>query len=368
MIKLKNNYIENYLLNLSNKLSEINQFETFPNPCVGAVAIDNKNQITMSFTGKGGSPHAEKKLLQNIKPNSISTLFTSLEPCSHYGKNPPCVDLIIKKKIKKIITGTKDFDERVNKKSFNKLKDKKILLKYKNFASNSSYLHNYSKKLKIPYVVAKIATSHDGFTKHRNKKLFTSHEALKFAHLIRYQSDSILVGKNTVNDDNPSLDCRLPGLEKKIQIFIINKNLNFNSKVILNKKLKGAYVFHSSKNLKKIKKYKNFFKLIELNFSKKNFHCDLLTKVNNLGFRKLLIEGGITTLKFFLKNNLINEIFHVINDQKFNNNGLLHTGKLLKNKNLPLNSLIHLEHDLILNYKRKYVYRNNSINSKTKKN
>ena len=99
MPKLKNN-LDNYFLNLSNKLSEINQFETFPNPCVGAVLV-NKNKIETSYTGKKGSPHAEYQLLKNKNNLAKSLLYTSLEPCCHKGKNPACVDIIIKKKNKK---------------------------------------------------------------------------------------------------------------------------------------------------------------------------------------------------------------------------------------------------------------------------
>merc|ERR1711991_326607 len=94
------NNLDNYFLNLSNKLSEINQFETFPNPCVGAVLV-NKNKIETSYTGKKGSPHAEYQLLKNKNNLAKSLLYTSLEPCCHKGKNPACVDIIIKKKNKK---------------------------------------------------------------------------------------------------------------------------------------------------------------------------------------------------------------------------------------------------------------------------
>ena len=102
MPKLKNNNLNNYFLNLSNKLSEINQFETFPNPCVGAV-LENKNNIRNIIYRKKGSPHAEYQLLKNKNKLNNSLLYTSLEPCCHKGKNPACVDIIIKKKIKKFI-------------------------------------------------------------------------------------------------------------------------------------------------------------------------------------------------------------------------------------------------------------------------
>ena len=227
MNKIKNKSLNNYFLKLSNKLSEINQFETFPNPCVGAVLV-NKNNIETSFTGKQGSPHAEYQLLKNKNNLSKSTLYTSLEPCCHKAKNPACVEVIIKKKIKNIFTTSKDYDERVSGKTKRILNQKKIKIIYKNNESASSTMHNTSCKTKLPYVVSKLAISSDGYTKHKKKKIFTSNNALKFAHLQRYKSDSILIGQKTLNDDNPKLNSRVKGIEKKIKIFIINPELKIN--------------------------------------------------------------------------------------------------------------------------------------------
>ena len=356
MPKLKNNLPNKYLINLANKLSEINQFETFPNPCVGAVGIDKNNHIHLAVTGKNGSPHAEFALLKNKKINFINELYTSLEPCCHIGKNPSCSNLIIKKKVKKIFSSSIDLDERVKGKTNRLLKKKNISLKYTKQPSKPSVLHNYCNLNQKPYVVAKIASSNDFYSKHKFKRLFTSTSALKFAHLLRYQYDSILVGKNTINHDNPSLNCRLNGIEKKIAIFIINKNLFFNKKVFLNNNLKGAYVFHSEKNKTKIKKVGKFFKLIYFDLNQPI--NDLLKIVYRLGYKKLLIEGGANTLSNFLKSKCINELYHVKNKLNFNKNGLLNIKKIIKNNKLPLNQVLNLEQDLILNYKSKYVHWN----------
>jgi len=362
MRKLKNNISQNYFLNLSNKLSEINQFETFPNPSVGAIGLDKNLKIHYGITGKKGSPHAERNLLLNLKPNVISSLFTSLEPCCHKGTNPPCTNLIIQKKVKNVITSSNDLDSRVLKKTQKIFKKKKINFKCINKASQSSYFHNFSKLKNRPYVVGKLATSNDYYSKHKSKRLFTSNEALKFAHLLRYQSDSILVGKNTINDDNPSLDCRISGIEKKLGIFILNKNLQFKNEVLVNKKLQGAFVFHTCKNQSLIKKLKKKFKLIYFDFENKNYHHNLLCKIYMLGFRKLLIEGGKTTLEHFLKNKCIDEFYHVSNKMNFSINGKINAKKIINSLKMRLVDRINLEHDLILNYKSLYVYRNNSLN------
>ena len=356
MPKLKNNFPKKYLINLANKLSEINQFETSPNPCVGAVGIDKNNHIHLGVTGKHGSPHAEFALLKNKKINFINELYTSLEPCCHIGKNPSCSNLIIKKQVKKIFSSSIDLDERVKGKTNRLFKKKNISLKYIKQTSKSSFLHNYCNLNQKPYVVAKIATSNDFYSKHKSKRLFTSVSALKFAHLLRYQSDSILVGKNTINHDNPSLNCRLNGIEKKIAIFIINKNLFFNKKIFSNNNLKGAYVFHCETNKTKVKKIGKFFRLIY--FEPSQLTNNLLKIIYQLGYKKLLIEGGATTLNYFIKSKCINELYHVKNKLNFNKNGLLNIKKIIKINKLPLNQVLNLEQDLILNYKSKYVHRN----------
>ncbi len=359
MHNIKNKSLNNYFLTLSNKLSEINQFETFPNPCVGAVLV-NKNIIKTSYTGKKGSPHAEYQLLKNESNLSLSTLYTSLEPCCHKAKNPACVDIIIKKKIKKIFTNSKDFDDRVRGKTKKILDKKKIKITYKKNEPNSSFIHNISCKRKIPYTIAKIAISNDGFTKHKKKKLFTSINGLKFAHLQRYKSDSVLIGQKTLNDDNPSLNSRIDGIEKKIKIFIINRHLKINRRILKNFHLKNAYIFHDCKDSNKIKKFNKFFKLINISFTKRNVCLSILKKVYQLGYRKILLEGGIYTLQSFLDAHLINELYIVKNKHFFKKQGLLKASKFTNSLKIMPEETISLEDDTILKYKPKYVYRDNT--------
>ncbi len=359
MGKTKNKNFNNYFLNLSNKLSEINQFETFPNPCVGAVLV-NKSNIQTAFTGKQGSPHAEYQLLKTKSNLSKSKLYTSLEPCCHKAKNPACVEIIIKKKIKKVFTTSKDYDERVSGKTKGILNKKKIKIIYKKNESASSIIHNTSCKTKLPYVVSKIAISSDDYTKHKKKKIFTSNNAIKFSHLQRYKSDSILIGQKTLNDDNPKLNSRVAGIEKKIKIFVINPQLKINTKVLNNIYLKNSYIFHNCKDLNKIKKYNKFFRLININFCSSDICLRILKKIYQLGYKKLLIEGGINTLENFLNAKLVNELYIVKNKQFFKKFGLLKADKFINSLKTMPNEIISLEDDTILKYKPKYVYRHNS--------
>lgn len=350
MPKIKNRILNSYFIELCNKLSNINQYITYPNPCVGAV-LAGKNNYRVAFTGKNGSPHAENKLLQKINIGTYDTLYTSLEPCCHKGKNPPCTDMIIKKKIKLIYTSSQDQDVRVKNITKNILKKNKIKIKYTNKSSKASLEHNYSSKSNMPFVHAKIAVSRDYYTKHKQKRLFTSLEALKFAHLKRYQSDSILIGRKTLNDDNPKLTVRLKGLEKNIKKFVINPNLIFKKNILKNKFMLNSYVFHECRDVKLVKKYKKIFKLIFVNFNNKKSCEIILKKIYKLGFRKILIEGGMSTLKHFLDANLVNELAVVKNKENFKKFGLLNAKQILHFHKKSPYEIISLEDDTIMNYK-----------------
>ena len=209
-------------------------------------------------------------------------------------------------------------------------------------------------------MVSKIAISKDGFTKHKKKKLFTSVNALKFAHLQRYKSDSILIGQKTLNDDNPKLNSRVLGIEKNIKIFIINRHLKINPRILKNFHLKKAYIFHDCKETNKIKKFNKFFKLINIDFDKADVNLTILKSIYKHGCKKILIEGGMRTLKNFFNSQLVNELYIVKNKHFFRKQGLLKVSKFINSLKIMPEEIISLEDDTIFKYKLKYVYRDNT--------
>ena len=328
----KNN---SYFVYLANKLSLINQFTTFPNPSVGAVSVFKKQIISTGITGRNGSPHAEYDAIKKAKNKKIDKIYVSLIPCSHIGKNPSCAKIIIKKKIKKVFYSSDDLDHRVKNYSKNKLKKNKVIISkipVNDLCFQEIKNYNYSKKKKLPFITSKLAISSDYYSKHKNKKYFTNKKALKYAHLMRYKNDSILIGKNTFEDDLPLLNCRINGIKKKNKVFLINRNLVF-SKVSYRHLVKiKPYIFHCSKNENLIKKIKQCCNLIYIpNNLNKDINVKLICrKIFNLNCRKLLIEGGLKTHNIFLKNNLINEFLIVKSDKKFRNKGKLKAINLCK--------------------------------------
>ena len=293
----KNN---SYFIYLANKLSLINQFLSFPNPSVGAVSVSKNQIISTGVTGPNGSPHAEYDSIKNAKNKKIEKLYVSLIPCTHKGKNPSCTKIIKKKKIKKVIYSSDDYDVRVINHSKYDLKKNKVKISkisMNNPCFNEIKKYNYSKKNELHYITAKLAISSDCFTKNKNKKYFTNKKALKYAHLLRYKNDSIIVGKNTFEGDLPLLNCRIKGIKKKNKIFLINQNLKFSKNGYKHLAKIKPYIFHSSKNNYLIKKLKLYCNLIYIPcVQNKNIETKLICKkIFKLNCRKLLVEGGLKT-------------------------------------------------------------------------
>ena len=161
----------NIYLDLAYEIAEKNLGKTGLNPSVGAVLIKDDAVISSGVTSINGRPHAEFNALNKIKNCSGAKLYTTLEPCTHYGKTPPCVNIIIKKKIKKDYFGSYDPDKRTFKKAKSILKKKGISLKKIKSKKYNNFYKGYfiNKKSKIPFISAKIAISKDFFSINKKK-------------------------------------------------------------------------------------------------------------------------------------------------------------------------------------------------------
>ena len=329
----------NYFLNLAFQLAEKNLGQTGVNPSVGSVVVKNNTVISSGVTSINGRPHAEFNALNNIKNTTGSTLYTSLEPCVHYGITPPCTNIIIKKKIKNVFYGFEDPDLRTFKKAKKILNLKGIktkLIKTKKFESfYRSYLIN--KKFGIPFITAKIAISKDYFSINKKGKWITNIFSRKITHLLRSKHDGILSTSKSINYDNALLNCRIEGLNNyKPDLFIIDLNLKLKKNLLLNKILKKrkTYLITYKTNIKKSHIYKKKgFKIIYINSLENKYDFDfLIKKIYKMGYSRILVETGLTFLNALIKNRLINDlyIFHTNYNlkKKGKNNATL---KYLKN-------------------------------------
>ena len=305
-----------FFLNLAFQIAEKNLGQTGLNPSVGSIVVKNKSVISSGVTSINGRPHAEFNALNKVKNSAGATLYTSLEPCIHKGKTPPCTNIIIKKKIKNVFFGLEDVDLRTFKKAKKILNKKGIETKlikskkYNNFYR--SYLLN--KKFKIPFISAKIATSKDYFTINKKKKWITNIFSRKITHLIRSKHDGIISTSKSINYDNSLLNCRIEGFNKyKPDLFIIDLNLKLKKNLLLNKILKKrkTYIITYKTNSKKVQIYKKKgYKIIFVNslINKNDFNL-LYKKIYKLGYSRILIEAGLSFLNTLIKNRLINDLY-----------------------------------------------------------
>jgi diaminohydroxyphosphoribosylaminopyrimidine deaminase/5-amino-6-(5-phosphoribosylamino)uracil reductase len=338
----------NFFLNLAFQLAEKNLGKTGLNPSVGSIVVKNNTVLSSGITSITGKPHAEFNALKKLKNAEGATLYTSLEPCTHQGKTPPCTDIIIKKKIKKVYYAFEDPDTRTYKKAKKKLFKKGIITnqikskKYYNFYK--SYFIN--KNLNIPFISAKIALSKDFFTINRQSKWITNSFSRKITHFIRSQYDGIISTSKTINCDNALLNCRIEGLSNyKPDLFIIDLNLKLKKNLLLNKfkKKRKIYLITYKKNINNTQFYKNKgYKIILIDslIDKKDFVL-LYKKIYKLGYSRILIETGLTFLNSLVENRLVNDlyIFKSNNNLKKNgkNNSTLKHLKNISPKLIPIN-------------------------------
>ena len=340
--------------------------QTKDNPAVGCVIVKNDNVISAASTSINGRPHAEYNAIKN-KKNLVknSNLYVTLEPCSHYGQTPPCVDKIVKNKIKRVFFSVKDPDLRSFDKSSTLLKKNKILVKSgvcKNKIKNFYRSYYKFKKKGLPFITCKLATSKDYYTHNIKKKWITNFFSRGRVHIMRNNHDCIITSVNTVIMDNPLLTCRIKGLEnKKLAKFIIDKKLKIpiSSKVLNNKYNQKITIFHNQINNKKIQQLKKLkIKTIYLPLSdNKNFNLkEIVIKIKSLGYSRIFLESGINLAKDFLKNNLVDDFYLFVSNKKIGINGrkkLTQDIKIfLKNKKI-IEEKVNLCGDKLFFYKLK---------------
>ena len=219
-----------------------------PNPLVGCVVLDkNGKEISTGYHSAIGKLHAEAEALKNINTEAQGgTLIVSLEPCSHWGKTPPCADLIIKKGIKRIVVGMKDPNPLVSGRGIKKCRQAGIevitdVLKEKAEELNEIFIKNMTKK--SCFVAIKTATTLDGkiATESGNSKWITSEKARAEVQKIRNRYDAILTTSSTVIKDNPSMNCRMKNGKNPVRI-VLDRELktDLTSKIYIND---GAKVY-----------------------------------------------------------------------------------------------------------------------------
>lgn len=287
-----------------------------PNPHVGAVIVYNNRIIGEGCHEHFGGPHAEVNAVKSVKEQdrkflSQSTIYVSLEPCCHTGNTPPCTDLIIEQKIPRVCIAAVDPTDKVNGKGIKRLQENGVEVKFIDIPTNhltSVFKTNILKKR--PYIQLKFAKSKDNFIGQKDKQIWLSNETSRiFTHKLRSYSDAILIGTNTAIIDNPSLTLRdYPGNAPQRVILDRTGKIPI-SHTLLSDAFPCIIFTENFRSLPEVKQQ------IKIDFSSPVFIDNLLKELFNLNIYHLMVEGGATLFKSFVKLNLWDEA-HVINTKK----------------------------------------------------
>ncbi|MHB1687719.1 MAG: bifunctional diaminohydroxyphosphoribosylaminopyrimidine deaminase/5-amino-6-(5-phosphoribosylamino)uracil reductase RibD [Ignavibacteriaceae bacterium] len=292
-----------------------------PNPLVGCIIIKNSRIIGAGYHEEFGKNHAEINAIESSNESvEGSTLYVNLEPCSHYGKTPPCVDKIIETKIKRVVIGTLDMNPLISGRGIKKLKAAGIEVKVgvleKECATLNKFFFKYITK-KIPYVTLKAAQTLDGkiADKSGDSKWISSSLSRKVVHQMRSKYDAVLVGSGTVEKDDPRLTVRMTeGRNPKRIILDTHLKLKTGYKIFQNNGDKKLIVITSEKSVKKTAKINELKSLgVQIILAKENKKglIDLHSALNEIGrinIASLLVEGGGELLSSFIKENLFDDI------------------------------------------------------------
>jgi diaminohydroxyphosphoribosylaminopyrimidine deaminase/5-amino-6-(5-phosphoribosylamino)uracil reductase len=294
--------------------------EVGSNPMVGAVIVLDDVIIGEGYHQKFGEAHAEVNAINAVKDKSLlnkATIYVSLEPCSHFGKTPPCADLLVNSNFKKVVIGCKDTFSEVSGRGIEKLKAAKIdvvlgVLEEECRDLNRRFFTFHEQKR--PYVILKWAQTKDGFLDRlrdddTNKiNWISSKETKTLVHKWRSEESSILVGKNTILNDNPTLTVRELTGKNPIRIILdshLSLSLNFN---VFNKDAETVVLNLEKEEIIEGLKFKKIL----------NFDIDSILKaLYDLNIQSVFVEGGAQTLQSFISSNLWDEVRVIVGNTTF---------------------------------------------------
>ncbi len=291
-----------------------------PNPMVGSVIVCDDEIIGQGYHQEYGFPHAESNAIAKVKNKlllSKSTLYVNLEPCAHFGKTPPCSDLIIEYKIPKVVIGCVDSFSEVSGRGIENLQNAGLevvvgVMEKECKEINKRFFTYHEKKR--PYIILKWAESKDGFIAPLNQSKpfwMTSTESKKLVHKWRAEEDAILVGSITAKKDNPYLTVREEKGKNPIRV-VIDKSLNLGKKLNVFNSESETIIFNEIKSYEK-----PYNKYIKISF--KELVENILEELYKLNIHSIIIEGGARTIQSYIDVNLWDEARVFTTEKKLSN-------------------------------------------------
>jgi diaminohydroxyphosphoribosylaminopyrimidine deaminase/5-amino-6-(5-phosphoribosylamino)uracil reductase len=305
------------------ELAELGKGNVAPNPMVGCVIVNNGKIIGEGYHKEYGKAHAEVNAINSVKNRELlpeSTLYVVLEPCSHFGKTPPCSDLIVKEKIPNVVIGTSDPFDKVAGSGIEKLKKAGCnvevgVLEEECKDLNRRFFTFHQKKR--PFIILKWAQTEDGFIdvdrsiQDYGQPTWITNELSRIAvHKIRSEESAILAGTNTILKDNPSLTVRVWSGRQPLRL-VVDRCLRLPAEVELFNQKCPTVVFTS-----KVAESKPNLEYQKIIFDGSEIEqiLDILYRRNILS---LIVEGGRELLLSFIKNSLWDESYIFVGRRLF---------------------------------------------------
>lgn len=300
------------------QLAKMGQKDVAPNPIVGAVIVYNNNIIGEGYHEKYGMAHAEVNAIKSVKDQSLlkkATIYVTLEPCSHFGKTPPCADLIIKHQFKRIVICNQDPFEQVDGSGIKRLQEANMdvvtgVLAKQGLMLNRRFFTFHEKKR--PYIILKWAETKDGYiySDQQQNNWISNSAAKQLVHQWRAEESAILVGKNTVMTDDPELTTREVKGNNPVRI-IVDRNLEIpTNKKVFNTKATSIIVNEKQeKDLETI-----IYKKASLGEKLATSICELCYHEN---IQSVIIEGGAQILAHFIQQGIWDEARIIKGNQYF---------------------------------------------------
>ncbi|MBS7563129.1 bifunctional diaminohydroxyphosphoribosylaminopyrimidine deaminase/5-amino-6-(5-phosphoribosylamino)uracil reductase RibD [Mucilaginibacter sp. Bleaf8] len=339
------------------QLAQLGAGYVSPNPMVGAVIVHNNKIIGEGYHRKYGQPHAEVNAVNQVLQNypeaeallQQATIYVSLEPCAHYGKTPPCADLIIQHRIPEVVVGCRDPFNQVDGKGIEKLQQVGIkiivgVLEQECRALNKRFFTRIM--YQRPYIILKWAQTADGFFAPDDNSQFwiTGKASRRLVHKWRTEEDAILVGKNTAQIDNPQLNVRYWQGQAPKRV-VIDRRLELDKSLHLFDNSVETLVFNEIKT--DIEDKIKYIALEDFNYYVPQY---IIYQLYLQDIQSVIIEGGANTLTQFIEADLWDE-------------ARIFTGKSLLKKgiNAPVCRGEHLEEFMVEEDRLQIIYNQPSI-------
>lgn len=278
-----------------------------PNPLVGCVLVYNNRIIGEGWHAKYGEAHAEVNAVNSVTETSLlseSTVYVNLEPCTHFGKTPPCADLLIEHHVKKVVISNVDPNPQVDGAGIKKLREAGIevvtgILEKGGRELNKRFFMAMEKNR--PYIILKWAQTTDGFIAKENydSKWISNAHSRQLVHKWRSEEDAVLVGTKTAFHDNPKLSVREWAGRNPTRI-VIDRFLKLTTKLHVLDRSQRTFVYN-------VLKHEEHSDLVLARVDEHDFLNELVSDLNKRNIQSVLVEGGAQTLQYFIDAGLWDE-------------------------------------------------------------